>query len=127
MAYSLGVTRYYLYGLLFGASMLLQGIALEGLYEGVPMLAAGAIVTIIGAVLLARFLKQYPPLDPGGGLAMATKPSQSPLWLGPTHPRPGPAQYHDPALCGGVGRLYLPEKPYRSHLGKFIRACEQVG
>ena len=63
MAYSLGVTRYYLYGLLFGASMLLQGIALEGLYEGVPMLAAGAIVTIIGAVLLARFLKQYPEIQ----------------------------------------------------------------
>lgn len=65
MAYSLGVTRYYLYGLLFGASLLLQGIALEGLYEGVPMLAAGVIVTAIGAVLLARFLKKYPPLDEG--------------------------------------------------------------
>ena len=63
MAYSLGVTRYYLYGLLFGGSMLLQGIVLEGLYEGVPMLAAGVIVTAIGIVLLARFLKQYPPLD----------------------------------------------------------------
>ena len=62
MAYSLGVTRYYLYGLLFGGSMLLQGIVLEGLYEGVPMLAAGGIVTVIGVVLLARFLKHYPPL-----------------------------------------------------------------
>ena len=63
MAYSLGVTRYYLYGLLFGASMLLQGIALEGLYEGVPMLIAGGIITAIGTVLLARFLKNFPPLD----------------------------------------------------------------
>ena len=65
MAYSLGVTRYYLYGTLFGASMLLQGIALEGLYEGVPMLIAGVIVTAIGAVLLVRFLRKYPPLDEG--------------------------------------------------------------
>lgn len=65
MAYSLGVTRYYLYGLLFGTSMLLQGIALEGTYEGVPMLVSGAIVTTIGAVLLARFLKKYPVLDEG--------------------------------------------------------------
>jgi hypothetical protein len=67
MAYSLGVTRYYLYGLLFGGSLLLQGIALEGLYEGVPMVTAGAIVTIIGAVLLARFLRAYPPMNEGVG------------------------------------------------------------
>jgi hypothetical protein len=65
MAYSLGVTRYYLYGTLFGASLLLQGIALEGLYEGVPMLVAGAIISAIGAVLLIQFLKKYPPQDEG--------------------------------------------------------------
>jgi hypothetical protein len=60
MAYSLGVIRYYLYGLLFGASMLLQGIALEGLYEGVPMLAAGGIITAIGIYLLVQFLNRFP-------------------------------------------------------------------
>ena len=66
MAYSLGVTRYYLYGLLFGGSMLLQGIALEGLYEGVPMLVSGAIVTAIGIILLIQFLRRFPALEEEG-------------------------------------------------------------
>lgn len=63
MAYSLGVTRYYLYGTLFGTSLLLQGVALEGLYEGVPMLVSGLLITLIGALLLVRFLRKYPPQD----------------------------------------------------------------
>ena len=60
MAYSLGVIRYYLYGLLFGAGLLLQGIALEGTYEGVPMLVAGGIITAIGIWLLVQFLNRFP-------------------------------------------------------------------
>ena len=60
MAYTLEMTRYYLYGLLFGASLLLQALMQEGWYEGLPMLLAGGIIVGIGVYLLTRFLKQFP-------------------------------------------------------------------
>lgn len=66
MAYSLNVARYYFYGTLFGGGMLLQALHLPGLYEGLPMLAAGGIITAIGAYLLIRFLKEYPAADAEG-------------------------------------------------------------
>lgn len=66
MAYSLNVLRYYLYGLLFGAGMLLQALHLPGLYEGVPMLAAGGAITLIGVYLLIRFLNKFPAADAEG-------------------------------------------------------------
>jgi hypothetical protein len=62
MAYTLELTRYYFYGLLLAAGFLLQ--AALPIYEGLPFLAAGGIIAIIGAVLLIRFLQKYPPLDP---------------------------------------------------------------
>jgi len=63
MAYSLNVGRYYLYGVLFSAAMILQALTPEGTYEGIPMLSAGVIITAIGAYLLFRFLKDFPALD----------------------------------------------------------------
>lgn len=63
MAYTLELTRYYFYGLLLAAGFPLQ--AAMTVYEGIPFLTAGGIIAVIGAVLLARFLKQYPPLDAG--------------------------------------------------------------
>jgi hypothetical protein len=61
MAYTLGVQRYYFHAILIAACFPVQA-ALEGIYEGAPFLAAGLIITVVGAVLMFRFLKQYPPL-----------------------------------------------------------------
>jgi len=61
LAYTLGVRRYYFYGVLLAACFPLQ--AFLPFYEGAPFLAAGAIITFSGVVILARFLKKYPPLD----------------------------------------------------------------
>lgn len=61
MAYTLGVPRYYFHAILIAACFPVQ-VVLEGIYEGAPFLAAGLIITVVGAVLMFRFLKQYPPL-----------------------------------------------------------------
>ena len=66
MAYTLEMTRYYLYGLLFSASLLLQALMQEGWYEGLPMLLAGGIIVGIGVYLLTRFLKQFPAVTEEG-------------------------------------------------------------
>jgi len=63
MAYSLGVARYYAYGFLFSAAMILQALTPEGTYKGIPMLTAGVIITAVGSYLLFRFLKDFPALD----------------------------------------------------------------
>jgi len=63
IAYSLGLRRYYLYGILLAAGFPIQ--AATSVYEGLPWLVAGGIILVIGAFLLIRFLKQYPPLDEG--------------------------------------------------------------
>ena len=60
VAYTLELTRYYLYGLLFGTSMLLQAIITDRWYEGLPLLLSGVIVVGIGIFLLTRFLKEFP-------------------------------------------------------------------
>jgi hypothetical protein len=60
MAYSLGITRYYLYGILFGAGLILQALHLPGVYEGLSMLIAGGVVSAIGTTLLIQFLKRFP-------------------------------------------------------------------
>jgi len=58
IAYTMNIQRYYLYGVLLAATFMVQII--PPTYEGLPFLAAGAIITIIGIVLLYRFLKAYP-------------------------------------------------------------------
>ena len=58
MAYTLELTRFYLYGLLLGATFPLQ--TLLPVYQGIPYFVSGAIMIGIGAVLLARFLREYP-------------------------------------------------------------------
>jgi hypothetical protein len=63
IAYALGLRRYYFYGLLLAAGFPIQ--AATSLYDGLPWLVAGGIIFLIGLYLLARFLKQYPPLDEG--------------------------------------------------------------
>ena len=57
MAYTLELTRFYLYGLLLGATFPLQ--TLLPVYQGIPYFVSGAIMIGIGAVLLARFLREY--------------------------------------------------------------------
>jgi hypothetical protein len=63
MAYTLQLTRYYLYGLLFGASLLLKAFLSGRWFEGLPILLTGGIIIVIGAYLMSRFLKSYPPAD----------------------------------------------------------------
>jgi hypothetical protein len=58
MAYTLELSRYYFYGLLLGASFPLQ--TLLPVYSGFPVLAAGVVIVVVGAVLLTRFLKEFP-------------------------------------------------------------------
>jgi hypothetical protein len=65
VAYSLGLRRYYLYGILLGAGFPLQSL-LTTVYEGTPFLAAGAVIAGIGIYLLTRFLKQFPAGVEGG-------------------------------------------------------------
>jgi len=61
MAYSLELQRYYLYGVLLAAGFPLQAIL--PVYDSLPWLVAGGIITAVGAVLMARFLKQYPEVS----------------------------------------------------------------
>jgi hypothetical protein len=61
IAYTLGLTRFFLYGLLLGACFPLQ--TLLPVYQGVPYFFGGAVMIGIGAVLLARFLKKYPVIS----------------------------------------------------------------
>ena len=61
IAYTLEMTRFYLYGLLLGACFPLQTIL--PIYQGTPYFFGGAVMIGIGASLLARFLKQYPAAD----------------------------------------------------------------
>jgi hypothetical protein len=61
IAYTLEMTRYFLYGLLLGACFPLQ--SLLPVYQGVPYFIVGAVMLGIGASLLARFMKTYPAVD----------------------------------------------------------------
>lgn len=61
-AYVVGIARLHLYGWLLGIGHLASNML--GYYRGQtfhwPMFAAGAIMIVIGAVLFARFLRDYP-------------------------------------------------------------------
>jgi hypothetical protein len=65
MAYSLDLKRYYLYGVLLAVCFPLQ--AFLPIDEGAPFLAAGAIITVSGTVLLTRFLKAFPAVGESEG------------------------------------------------------------
>ena len=58
IAYTMEMTRYYLYGLLLGATFPLQNLPL--IYQGVPYFISGAVVIGIGIYLLSRILHKYP-------------------------------------------------------------------
>ena len=61
IAYTLEMTRFYLYGLLLGACFPFPEFF--SIYRGTPYFFAGAVMIGIGAALLARFLKTYPVAD----------------------------------------------------------------
>jgi hypothetical protein len=58
IAYTLEMTRFYLYGFMLSISLILQ--AFLDTYDGVQFLASGLIITVIGFFLMHRFLKQFP-------------------------------------------------------------------
>ena len=62
MAYSLELQRYYFYGVLLATCFPLQGLL--PVYDGLPYLIAGAVITGIGATLMNRFLKGFPETSP---------------------------------------------------------------
>jgi len=62
IAYTVELQRYYFYGVLLAAVFPLQQLLPVSVYEGVPNLAAGGIITGIGVYLMARFLKQFPEI-----------------------------------------------------------------
>jgi len=61
LAYSLNIIRFYLYGVLFAASIPLQ-VFLPRL-KWFPLIASGIIITAIGVYLLIQFLKGFPAVD----------------------------------------------------------------
>jgi hypothetical protein len=63
MAYTLKLTRFYLYALLLGFSIPLQTLVNDNYW--LPLMSSGVIITVIGIILLSRFLKKYPLMDHG--------------------------------------------------------------
>jgi hypothetical protein len=63
IAYTFEMTRFYFYGVLLGVVFPVQQLLPAQVYEGIPYLVAGGIITGIGVYLLVRFLKQFPALD----------------------------------------------------------------
>jgi MFS family permease len=59
-AYIVGVRRYYVYAALIFISYVLAGIMRPSDMEGIPIVIAGSIILISGAVILTRFLRKYP-------------------------------------------------------------------
>lgn len=67
LGYSADAPRFYLYGLVMGATMLIQ-FSLRGdmrLVAQLPILFAGLVMVAGGVVTLVSFLKHYPPVDLG--------------------------------------------------------------
>ena len=67
LGYSADAPRFYLYGLVMGATMLIQ-FSLRGdmrLVAQMPILFAGLVMVAGGVFTLVSFLKQYPPVDLG--------------------------------------------------------------
>ncbi|MFC1949168.1 hypothetical protein ACFLW0_03240 [Chloroflexota bacterium] len=59
-AYVVGVRRYYIYAALVFVSYVIGGILRSNDMESIPILIAGSIILISGAVILTRFLRKYP-------------------------------------------------------------------
>jgi len=59
-AYIVGVRRYYIYAALVFISYVIGGILRSNDMEGIPILIAGSLILISGAVILTRFLRKYP-------------------------------------------------------------------
>jgi hypothetical protein len=65
LGYSADAPRFYVYGLVFGANMMVQFV-LRGdtrLVAQLPIMFAGLVMIVGGALALTSFLKQYPPVD----------------------------------------------------------------
>jgi hypothetical protein len=52
------MTRFYLYGILLGLSILLQGMVDK--FAGVQFLVSGLIIAAIGVYVLTNFIKKKP-------------------------------------------------------------------
>ncbi|MFC2002129.1 hypothetical protein ACFLUZ_06500 [Chloroflexota bacterium] len=59
-AYVVGVWRYYIYAVLTFIAFVLASILRPNDMEAIPILIAGGIILISGAVILMRFLRKYP-------------------------------------------------------------------
>lgn len=59
-AYIVGVWRYYIYAGLIFIVFVLANILRPNDMESIPIVAAGGIVLISGAIILVRFLRKYP-------------------------------------------------------------------
>lgn len=59
-AYIVGVWRYYVYAALTFVAYVLASILRPNDLEGIPVVVVGGIILISGAVILTRFLRQYP-------------------------------------------------------------------
>jgi len=59
-AYVVGVWRYYTYATLTFISFTFASILRPNDMEGIPVVIAGGIILISGAVILTRFLRKYP-------------------------------------------------------------------
>jgi len=59
-AYIVGVRHYYIYAALVFISYVIGGILRSNDMEGIPILIAGSLILISGAVILTRFLRKYP-------------------------------------------------------------------
>ena len=59
-AYIVGVWRYFLYAVFTFIAFIIAGIMRPNDMEGIPIVVAGAIILVLGAIILTRFLKKYP-------------------------------------------------------------------
>jgi hypothetical protein len=64
IAYTLEMTRFYLYGLLLGACFPLQSML--PVYQGTPYFFSAAVMIGIGIYLLTQFLQKYPVAGTAG-------------------------------------------------------------
>ena len=65
LGYSADAPRFYLYGVLLGATMLLA-VPLRGdsrLVAQLPIMIAGLVMAVGGGITLASFLRTYPPVE----------------------------------------------------------------
>ncbi|MFC1875116.1 hypothetical protein ACFLY3_03075 [Chloroflexota bacterium] len=59
-AYVVGVWRYFAYAALTFIAYVIAGILRPNDMEGIPIVVAGGIILVSGAVILTRFLRRYP-------------------------------------------------------------------